>query len=106
KIHLPQLVGVPVDGEKSSGTMWIHRLIADQMLGMWEAWEATERLSLVKTYAGSFVPRYTRGSSLSLSNHAWGTAMDINSEWNQLGCMPARAGTHGSVRELVQIAAD
>jgi hypothetical protein len=45
-----------------------------------------------------------RGSKTVLSNHAFGTAFDINVNWNRLGTIPALVGQKGSVRELVQIA--
>ena len=47
------------------------------------------------------MPRYIRGSATTLSNHAWGTAFDVNYRWNQLGHVPALKGEIGSVRELV-----
>ena len=62
-------------------------------------------LGLVLTWAGSWVPRYIRGSRSRLSNHAWGTAFDINVPWNGLRRTPAFKGQKGSVRELVLIAA-
>lgn len=61
-------------------------------------------IRLVLTYAGSFDPRFIRGSTTTLSNHAFGSAFDINAEWNPLGHTPAPKGTEGSVRELVPIA--
>jgi hypothetical protein len=59
---------------------------------------------LVLTWEGSFAPRFVRGSNVTLSNHAWGTAFDINYAWNTLGAQPALRGQKGSVRELVPIA--
>lgn len=38
------------------------------------------------------------------SNHAWGTAFDINVPWNGLGATPALVGARGSVRKLVPLA--
>jgi hypothetical protein len=84
--------------------MRVHKLIANQMRGLWAEWKSAGLLHLVKTYEGAFYPRYIRGSSKSLSNHSWGTAFDINYEWNMLGQVPAQVGEVGSVRELVPIA--
>ena len=42
----------------------------------------------------------------ALSNHAWGTAFDINAKWNPFTHIPALVGSTGSVRELVKIAND
>ncbi len=58
---------------------------------------------LLITYDGSFYPRFIRGSRTSLSNHSWGTAFDVNYEWNKLGTTPASKGSKGSVREIVEI---
>jgi hypothetical protein len=52
------------------------------------------------------VPRFIRGSHSVLSNHAYGTAFDINAPWNALGVRPALVGKPGSVRELVPLAAE
>ena len=81
-----------------------HKLAAAQLQALWKEWEDAGLLHLVKTWAGSFVPRFVRGSRSTLSNHAFGTAFDINAAWNGLGRVPAKAGTTGSVRELVAIA--
>ncbi len=56
------------------------------------------------THEGGFNARFIRGSRKTLSNHAWGTAFDVNFEWNQLGHTPAFKGETGSVRELVETA--
>lgn len=58
----------------------------------------------VLSFAGSWVPRFVRGSTTNLSNHAYGSAIDINVPWNQLSTVPALKGKRGSVRELVPIA--
>jgi hypothetical protein len=52
------------------------------------------------------VARFVRGRAAQgiLSNHAFGSAFDINYDWNKLGAVPALAGQKGSVRELVSIA--
>jgi hypothetical protein len=50
------------------------------------------------------VPRFIRGSRTTLSNHAFGTAFDINCDFNRLGHTPALMGERGCVREMVRIA--
>jgi hypothetical protein len=70
---------------------------------LWTAWEKKGLLNLVLTYGGAYNPRLVRGGT-SLSPHAFGTAFDINYEWNKLGVQPVLAGEKGSVRELVLIA--
>lgn len=102
-VTLPQLKGVPVFGTPSSGRMRFHKKGAEQLKAMWAAWEEAGLLEQVLTYEGSYNPRLIRGGS-TLSNHAYGTAFDINYRWNRLGAFPTAAGKHGSVRELVPIA--
>ena len=102
RVHIPQLAGV--EGAPRSGKVRFHRLAAPQLVALWQAWEDAGLLPLVLTWAGTFVPRFIRGSRTSLSNHAFGTAFDINVAWNRLGTVPALVGQKGSVRELVPLA--
>lgn len=101
KVNLPQLAKV-TGGRYTS--MQFHRLAADQLSELWQAWEQANLLDRVKTYEGAFVPRFARGSRTVLSNHAFGSAFDINYAWNKLGHQPALVHQEGSVRELVQLA--
>lgn len=84
----------------------VHRLAADPIQELFEQWRKAKLLELVKTWGGSWAPRFIRGSRTTLSNHAFGTAFDINVQWNLLGVQPALVGELGSVRELVTIAND
>lgn len=102
KVSLPQLTGIK--GAPAGGATRCHRLIAQQFKALWGEWQSAGLLTLVKTWDGMFVKRFVRGSTSVLSNHAFGTAFDINYPWNQLGVRPALAGSVGSVRELVPIA--
>jgi len=103
-VVLPQLKGVPVYGRPSSGKLSFHVKALEQLKSMWAAWEEAGLLRLVLTYEGSYNPRFIRGSRTTLSNHAYGSAFDINYKWNRLGAVPALEGQEGSVRELVGIA--
>jgi hypothetical protein len=78
--------------------------VTGQIVALFAAWEAAGLMPLVLTWAGSWNPRFIRGSRTNLSNHAWGTAFDINAPWNGLGARPALVGNKGSVRELVHLA--
>lgn len=98
-IVIPQLKGVK--GAPASGRIRLHTLVQGQFEALFAAWESDGLLPLLKTWEGSFVPRYVRGSKTTLSNHAWGTAFDINYGWNRLGHVPALRSHEGSVRELV-----
>jgi D-alanyl-D-alanine carboxypeptidase/Putative peptidoglycan binding domain len=104
-VKIPQLVGKLVFGTTpSKGRMQFHKKAAPQLLALWSAWETAGVLDRVLTYDGAFNARFIRGSTTELSNHAFGTAFDINAEWNPLGVIPVLAGREGSVRELVEIA--
>ena len=102
KVTIPQLVGVK--GASASGTIRFHRMAAKQLVAMWDEWENAGLIDHVLSYSGSFVPRFIRGSKTVLSNHAFGTAFDINVPQNMLKATPALVGKTGSVRELVPIA--
>lgn len=99
-VEVPQLHKVPGN---FSRMRWNKRAVP-QLLALWKAWEDAGLLPLVLSYEGAYVPRLIRGSTSSLSNHAYGSAFDINYFWNQLGATPARRGTKGSVHELVRLA--
>ena len=101
-IVVPQLRNVP--GSLKSGSIQVKGKIANQTAALFYAWESAGLMGNVLSWGGSWVPRFIRGSRTSLSNHAWGTAFDINAQWNGLGVKPAATGSKGSVRELVDIA--
>ena len=102
RVEIPQLRGIA--GAPQSGRVRWHRAAAPQLLALWRAWEEAGLLPLVKTWDGSFVPRFVRGSRATLSNHCFGSAFDINASFNSLGTRPALVGRAGSVRELVPLA--
>lgn len=101
-VNVPQLVGVK--GASAQGSVWVHRKVAPQLLALFAAWEKAGLLKHILTWGGCYVPRLIRGSKTSLSLHAHASAFDINMEWNGLGATPAKAGTRGSVRELIPLA--
>lgn len=102
KVPIPQLRTAL--GAGAPATMRFHRAAAEQLKGLWAAWEQANLLDRILTYDGAFVPRFIRGSRTVLSNHAFGSAFDINAEWNWLGERPALVGKKGAVRELVPLA--
>ena len=104
QVRIPQLTGVP--GVSSTSTICLHVDVAPQIIRLFQAWHDKGLMYLVLSWGGSWVPRFIRGSRTVLSNHSWGTAFDINVEWNNLGTVPALKGEIGSVRELVEIAYD
>jgi hypothetical protein len=103
-VEIPQLVGVKGAGRAKKFPF--HKKVAGQVQGLFECWADHNYDQLILTYAGSWVPRFVRGSRTTLSSHAWGTAFDINAAWNGYGRRPAMVGEKGCVRELVEIAVD
>jgi peptidoglycan hydrolase-like protein with peptidoglycan-binding domain len=101
-VPIPQLRAALGSGAPSG--MQFHRLAAEQLKALWADWEEAGLLDRVLSFAGSFVPRFIRGSTTVLSNHAFGSAFDINASENGLGVRPALVGERGCVRELVTIA--
>lgn len=81
-----------------------HKVATNQLLCLWAAWEAAGLLGRVLTFDGLWVPRTIRGNPAVLSNHAYGTAFDINAHWNPFYGRPAPAGGRGSVIDLVPLA--
>ncbi|MBO2009245.1 M15 family metallopeptidase [Hymenobacter negativus] len=96
--HLPA-VGSPVPAK-----IEFHKLAIPQVEQLWQDWQQAGLLGHVRTWDGSYVPRFIRGSRTQLSNHAFGTAFDINAAFNRLGTIPARLGQPGSVRDMVELA--
>ena len=101
KVTIPQLVAI-----KGTGTVYFHKKGANQLIKLFKDWEKAGLLHKVLTWEGAYNPRFIRGSRTVLSNHAFGTAFDINYSWNKLGVIPALVGQKGCVRELVKIAND
>jgi hypothetical protein len=99
--QIPQLVAL---GISTTGNVRAHRLVQAQTLALWQAWEDAGLLHHIKSWEGMYVPRFIRGSRSTLSNHAFGSAFDINYTGNELGRVPAPVGTINSVRELVPLA--
>lgn len=88
------------------GRVTFHKLAKDPFLALVSAWNDAGLLNKIVTFNGAWNARFKRGRAAQgdLSNHAWGTAFDINAATNGLGVIPPVRGSHGSVRELVPIA--
>lgn len=100
-VSIPQLAKIPGGG---GGKVKFHKVAADQLVRLFAAWEAAGLLHFIKTFDGTWVPRTIRMKPTVLSNHAFGTAFDINAKWNGLMKIAAFVGQEGSVRELVPLA--
>lgn len=102
KIKIPQLVGV--SGAPKDGVILVHKRAADPIRAFFQEVEDKGLKDRIISWAGSFYPRFIRGSQSTLSNHSWGTAFDINAPENWLGAKPAALGKRGCLLELVPIA--
>jgi peptidoglycan hydrolase-like protein with peptidoglycan-binding domain len=98
-IDIPQLI--PVKGNPKAR---FHKMVADKAIKLFADWENAGLADRILSWDGAYVPRFIRGSTTALSQHAFGSAFDINVEWNGLNAVPAAIGQKGAVRELVQIA--
>lgn len=106
-VAIPQLQGKPLyslGGSPFHGSIRVHRLVAGQFKAFFAEIERRGLVDRILTFDGAFYARMIRGSKTSLSNHAFGTAIDINAEWNGLGREPAEIGRLGCLLELVPIA--
>lgn len=102
-VFVPELLGTK---GCPSGHVMFNKKASNGLLQLFEEWKKRDLLKLILTWDGSYVPRFVRGSRNVLSNHAWGTAFDINARWNALGTQGALVGQVGSVRELIEVAAN
>ncbi len=100
RIHIPQLKGLI--GAPPDCRVIFHKKGAEQIIALFAAWEEAGLLKYLKSFAGTFASRMIRGSHTNLSNHAFGSAFDINAAWNGLGHQPS-AG-EGTVLPLVPLA--
>jgi len=101
-----------------AGVVTCHKFAAPHILLLFRRWEELDLLHLIRTYDGSYNPRYKRGQSPgdgghgvkrsdhvdSLSNHAFGSAFDINEPDNSFSHQPALCPRRGCTRELVESA--
>ncbi len=103
RVMVPQLVGVDVYGNKGTGRVLFHRAAVPQLLGALQEIEDAGLLDLILSFGGSYVMRFIRGSTKTLSNHAFAVAVDFNMKQNGLGKQPALVGELGTIRPLAPI---
>lgn len=80
-----------------------HRHAADALQFWFEEMKQLSLLNKLLTMDGTFCPRLVRGG-ITLSNHAFGTAIDLNATWNPLNHIPAQQGQKGSLLDIVPVA--
>lgn len=103
KVHVPQLKGVDVYGKPGSGNVYFHKKAAAQLLGAFQQVEDEGLSADLLTFGGTYVLRFIRGSTKTLSNHAFAVAFDLNMSQNGLGKRPSLVGEKGTLRRLAQI---
>jgi hypothetical protein len=107
-VEIPQLVGVPfyypTNDEKCTGRVTMHKLAVPVFRKFFEAAEEHGLLPLIRTYDGCYNPRFQRGTHDRISNHAFGTAIDLNGYANGQGRKPAAMGEDGCLLPLVDVA--
>ena len=93
---------------RAVGTIACHKLAAPKFTQLFAEWEKAKLIDRVISCAGAFNPRLIRGSTTAsrsnLSNHAWGTAIDLNDDQNPRKHVPVTLYARGCMRELVTIA--
>lgn len=102
EVPIPQLRRAV--GDKAPTSIRFHRLAAGQLQSLWADWESAGLLNRILSFGGGFSARFVRGSRSLLSNHAFGSAFDINEAYNPFGQRPVSNGRKGCVRDLVPIA--
>lgn len=100
-VRVPQLVGVATYDGRCNGDVPWYAPAARQLRAAFAEIERRGLRKHLRFWGGSYCPRLVRGSTRTLSNHAVGTALDLNPQWNPLGG-PASAGT-GTVLPLVPV---
>lgn len=100
------LVTVPVPQLAKFGNSQatFHKSVASQFQAFFQGIESAGLMDQLLSFGGSYNPRFVRGSSSTLSPHAWGTAVDINQGYNPLGAKPVAEGLKGSTVSFVPIA--
>lgn len=99
--QVPELIGVPGGGKY--GHVTCHKLAVVPMKLLFAELKSKGLLPKIVEWDGMFCPRLIRGST-NLSNHAFGTAFDINALYNKLGLAPAAEGKAGCLYDIVPIA--
>lgn len=111
KVLVPELVGIP--GAPDSGIVLFNKAAETLLRDLFVAWRAEGLLPWVLSFNGAYQPRRRRpkagappepSEERPWSDHALGTAFDINADWNLVGYPPAAMGERGSVLRLVETA--
>lgn len=100
-VEISQLRGI--HGAPPDGTIRFYKDAAADLQAAFAELEKGQLLPLIKSWDGAYVAARTVRGSTRVSDHSWGTAFDINAEFNPIGQTPPPAQEKGSVAELVPI---
>jgi D-alanyl-D-alanine carboxypeptidase len=107
-IDIPQLSRIQ---HPESTRVSCHKIAAPYIKQLWQDWENAGLLYKIENFGGCVNIRTVRrkkgnkkGPTNTLSNHAFGTAFDINTLSNARGKIPPIRGQKGCLRELVPYA--
>jgi hypothetical protein len=115
KVLVPQLVGIndvrtqalQNAGAKFDGNVRFFKDAHAQLLAAFAEIEAagfrSRLLSIGGTFNARLIKKKNGGPTQTPSNHAFGTAIDLNPDFNPQGVTPLAVGKKGSLRELVAI---
>jgi len=95
---------LPAFGGKPARVVGVHVKLVERVESLFQTLAENDLLGDIVSWNGSYNPRFIRGSTVKLSNHAWGTACDINAPQNRLGTEGATWGQPGCVWRIVPIA--
>lgn len=98
---VPELANVP---GAAGGRVAIHKAAKAPLEELFRQLRRRGLLHKVLSWDGSFAPRFVRGSTKTLSSHAYGTSFDINAKWNPQGRPPVALSSRGSVHEIAAVA--
>ena len=92
---------LPAFGGRAARVVGVHVKIAGRLEQLFRDWARDGLLGDIVKWNGAYNPRFIRGSTTRLSNHAWGTACDVNAAQNPLHDPGAAWGEAGCVWRLV-----
>lgn len=100
---IPQLKGVPTYNGRFSGNVRFYKPAIPQLVAAFAAIEAAGLKDRLIFWDGSFVPRVMRGTASTPSNHSFGTALDMNADWNGFHQTPAANGAKGDLHPVADV---
>ena len=65
--------------------IYCHKLMVQPLSKAFKALIKTGRINELKSWDGCYCVRPQRGSSVHISLHSWGLAIDVNAAWNPRG---------------------